>query len=102
MKDLSAMILAPLAGVLLGVIFFGGLWWTIQRGISSKNPAILFSGSLLLRTAITIAGFYLISRGNWRNLMTCLFGFLLARLVLTRYLRTPVETLTPVLEEGAQ
>jgi F1F0 ATPase subunit 2 len=102
MKDVSAMILALLAGVLLGIIFFGGLWWTIQRGVSSKSPAILFSGSLLLRTATTVAGFYLISRGNWRNLLVCLFGFLLARLLLTRYLCTPVETRAPMLEEGGR
>jgi F1F0 ATPase subunit 2 len=102
MKEVSAMILALLAGVLLGIIFFGGLWWTIQRGVSSKSPAILFSGSLLLRTATTVVGFYLISQGNWRKLLACLFGFLLARLLLTRYIRTPVETRTPMLEEGGR
>ena len=102
MKDVSAMILALLAGVLLGIIFFGGLWWTIQRGVSSKSPAILFSGSLLLRTAITVVGFYLISQGNWRKLLACLFGFFLARLLLTRYIRTRGETRTLMLEEGSR
>jgi F1F0 ATPase subunit 2 len=100
MKDLSSMILALLAGVLLGMIFFGGLWWTIQRGVSSKSAAILFSSSLLLRMAITVAGFYFIARGNWRNLLACLCGFLLARLLLTRYIRTPVDARNPMVEEG--
>jgi F1F0 ATPase subunit 2 len=27
--------------VLLGVIFFGGLWWTVRKGLSSKRPASL-------------------------------------------------------------
>jgi F1F0 ATPase subunit 2 len=37
---------------LLGTIFFGGLWWTIRKGISSKQPAALFFFSLLLRTVL--------------------------------------------------
>ena len=102
MRELSAMILALLFGVLLGTTFFGGLWWTIQRGISSKHPAMLFSSSLLLRTATTVAGFYFISRDNWRNLLACLLGFLLARLLVTRYLSTPAAMQLPMLEGGGR
>ena len=62
-----ALILSLLAGVLLGTIFFGGLWWTIPRGVSSKQPAALFFFSLLLRTGIALAGFYFVARGDWRR-----------------------------------
>ena len=48
------------AGVLLGAIFFGGLWWTIRKGMASQIPALWFSGSLLLRTGIALAGFYFV------------------------------------------
>ena len=54
-----ALVLALLAGVLLGTIFFGGLWWTIRKGLSSKQPAALFFFSLLLRMSIALIGFYL-------------------------------------------
>src|SRR5665811_1672873 len=64
----SALVLPLLAGVLLGTIFFGGLWWTIRRGVSSKQPAALFFFSLLLRTGITLAGFYFVARGDWRRM----------------------------------
>ncbi len=56
-------------GVLLGTIFFGGLWWTIRRGVSSKQPAALFFFSLLLRTALPWLAFILsrvaIGAGCW-------------------------------------
>ena len=38
------------AGALLGAFFFGGLWWTVQKGVTSEQPALWFLGSLLLRT----------------------------------------------------
>ena len=40
MSEALTLILALLAGAVLGTIFFAGLWWTIQRGVSSKQPAV--------------------------------------------------------------
>ena len=76
------------AGILLGTFFFGGLWWTIQKGVSSKRSALLFFVSLLLRTSIAVAGFYFIARGYWVRLLVCLVGFVIARLIVTRLTRT--------------
>lgn len=87
MNEALSLALALVAGVLLGAMFFGGLWWTIQRGVSSKRPGLWFFGSLLLRTSITLAGFYLVGRGHWERLLACLLGFLIARLVVTRLTR---------------
>ena len=55
------LVLAWLAGRLLGAIFFGGLWWTVRKGVSSNAPALWFFGSLLLRMSIVLAGFYFVS-----------------------------------------
>lgn len=71
------------AGIVLGAIFFGGLWWTIRRGFSSNQPALWFLASLLLRTSLVLAGFYLFARGNWERLLACLCGFIAARLLVT-------------------
>jgi F1F0 ATPase subunit 2 len=87
MTDAPALILALLAGSLLGAAFFAGLWWTIRRGLSSRRPGLLFVGSLLLRTAAAVAGFYFVSRGDPRRLLACLAGFFLARLLVTRLAR---------------
>ena len=86
----SALVLPLLAGVLLGTFFFGGLWWTIRRGVSSKQPAALFFFSLLLRTGIALAGFYFVARGDWRRVLACLVGFILARILVTWRTRVPI------------
>jgi F1F0 ATPase subunit 2 len=85
--------LAPalVMGVLLGAMFFGGLWWTVRKGVSSQRPALWFFGSLLLRMTIALAGFYVVSGGHWERLLVCLLGFVTARLIVTRLTRPPVE-----------
>jgi len=50
-------------------------------GSSSESPALLFAGSLFLRTTITVAGFYFVSHGNWRRLLACLLGLSLRALL---------------------
>lgn len=83
MNEVLVLALAFSAGVLLGAIFFGGLWWTVRKGVSSEQPALWFFGSLLLRMSIALAGFYLVSGGHWERLLLCLVGFVMARLVVT-------------------
>ena len=90
MSETWALILALPAGTLLGMTFFGGLWWTIRRGMSSQHPAALFFLSLLLRTGIALAGFYLVARGDWRRVLSCLVGFFLARILVTWLTRVPI------------
>ena len=82
MSDALFLVLAFVTGVLLGAIFFGGLWWTVRQGISSRQPALWFVGSLLLRMSITLVGFYLVGRGDWERLLLCLLGFVIARLAV--------------------
>ena len=83
MNETLKLMLAWLAGGTLGAIFFGGLWWTVQKGLSSKQPALWFFLSLLLRMSITLGGFYLVSGGHWERLLVCLLGFVMARLVIS-------------------
>lgn len=96
---MSALTLA--AGLLLGAIFFGGLWWTVRKGVSSKRPALLFLGSLLVRTGIVVTGFFLVSDGHWQRLLTCLLGFAIARFIVTRLVGPPLHhNDAPVNEAG--
>ena len=87
MNETLSLVLALVTGVLFGAIFFGGLWWTVQKGVSSKRSALWFFGSLLLRTSIALAGFYFIGHGHWERLLVCLLGFVIARLIVTRLTR---------------
>jgi F1F0 ATPase subunit 2 len=91
MIETLRLLLALAAGVLLGSIFFGGLWWTVRKGFSSNQPALWFFGSVLLRTGITLAGFYFVAGGHWERLLACLIGFVLARVIVTRLARTATK-----------
>lgn len=87
-NETATFALVLTAGILLGAFFFGGLWWTVQRGLISHNPVWWFFGSSLLRTSAALAGFYFTSRGDWRKFVVCLLGFVIARVVVTRFTRT--------------
>lgn len=89
MNEPLTLMLAGLAGAGLGAVFFGGLWWTIRKGVSSPAPALLFLGSLLLRMGIVAVGFYYVSGGQWKRLVACLVGFLIARLAVMWLTRPP-------------
>lgn len=91
MSEPLALLWAVGIGLVLGGIFFGGLWWTVRRGVSSQRPALLFFSSMLLRTSIVVAGFYFVGRAHWQPLLMCLLGFLVARLLVTRLTRAPLE-----------
>ncbi len=85
MNEVAVLAFAAVGGAALGMIFYGGLYWTVRRGFQSKTPALWFSGSLLLRTFLALGGFYAIAGGDWRRLIACLPGFMVARVLVTRW-----------------
>jgi F1F0 ATPase subunit 2 len=83
--DLILMLGLPLVvGVGLGIFFFGGLWWTVQRIPTAEFPGALALGSMMIRTLITVAGFYWVMDGSWERLLAAGAGFVFARLVMVR------------------
>ena len=99
MNEAMTLTLAWTAGILLGAIFFGGLWWTVRKGVSSKQPALWFLGSMLLRMGIALAGFYFVSGWDWERLLICLLGFLMARMLVTYLTRLPAGNRTHLEQE---
>ena len=87
MTETLTLVLAWVAGGALGAMFFGGLWWTVQKALSSQRPALWLFGSLLLRMSLALAGFYFVAGGHWQRLLACLAGFVVARLIVTRLIR---------------
>ena len=90
MTSSLALLLSGMAGAALGVVFFGGLWWTVRKAVTSGQPALWFFGSVLLRMAVALAGFYFVSDGHWQRLLACLLGFVIARLILMRLAGPPL------------
>lgn len=99
MNEMQMTIAAGAVGVVLGAVFFGGLWWTVRKGASSDRLILLFAGSMLLRMGIVLTGFYLISGGHWQRLLACLIGFLIARFLVIRLSNAPIEHLSPHAKE---
>lgn len=95
MNDILALAFAWLAGAALGGAFFGGLWWTVHKGVSSQQPAVWFAGSLLLRMTITLGGFYLVMGSSWQRLLLCSIGFIMARLLVSWITRLPRSQTLP-------
>ena len=87
MNEYLWLLLTGIGGIVLGSIFFGGLWWTVCRGMSSRQPALWFPVSRLLRIGIVLTGFYLIGQGRWERLTACLLGFIVARMLVVRLAR---------------
>lgn len=91
MNSLFGLTAAGLAGLVLGGVFYGGLWWTVRRGLASPRAGLIFVGSFVLRTGIVLAGFYLIGQEDWQRLAPCLLGFVAARIGVSRLAPAPCE-----------
>ena len=91
MNETLMLVVASVTGLVLGAIFFGGLWWSVRQGVSSKHPALWFLGSALVRMSLVLAGFYFIGREHWGRLLLCLLGFVIARFLVMRFTRISVE-----------
>jgi F1F0 ATPase subunit 2 len=101
MNESLTLVLAWVAGAGLGGTFFGGLWWTVRKGVSSQRPALWFFVSPLLRMGIALVGLYVVSGGHWERLLASFLGFVMARLVVTWLMRPAGETQTRPAQEAS-
>lgn len=80
----TQLFIAITAGLALGVFYFVGLLFTVERLARSENPALLVISSLFIRLAVTLTVFFLVMQHHWQNLLACLLGFLFARFIIVR------------------
>lgn len=88
MSEIVLLLLPLSGGLLLGGLFYGGLWWTVHKGLGSPRPALWFLASYLVRTGIVLAGFRLLAGDHWPKLLVCLLGFLMVRFITMRQVGT--------------
>lgn len=100
MNDIATMAALLLVGFMLGGFFFGGLLVTVKRGLAAKSPAIWFMGSWVIRIAVVMGAFYVVSAGQWERILVCFAGFFIARFVVIRCTRTTKKTDGPNKETG--
>lgn len=72
------------AGLALGAVFFGGLWWTVRRLAAAPRPSRLLWQSFVLRFGIALAGFYAVANGRGGALAVAVLGFLVMRELIAR------------------
>jgi len=80
---------------MIGALFFLGLWWTIQKSVSEKRPAIFFMCSLLARMSFALCGIYLLSKGDLKRLVLCTAGFFIGRRIATQFTRGALQSCEP-------
>lgn len=80
-----------IAGIILGLFYFGGLWITVRQLPTTIYPVRLFIVSFLGRIVVTMFGFYLIMDGQWQRILIGLGGFTLARIILTNFGKTELS-----------
>jgi len=77
------MLLAFFVGIILGIVFFGGLYVSGQKMNKVKHPGLFMAASFFVRIAIVAAGVFLIRDGGFQNMLLALGGMILVRLVMT-------------------
>jgi F1F0 ATPase subunit 2 len=78
----SMLLLSLCAGIAFGIIFFGGLWWTVKLMHSLKQPALWFFVSFIVRVSLVLYGVYWVANGQWQLMLMFMLGFLVARFVI--------------------
>ena len=80
----AQLLLSFLGGGVMGVVYFGGLWYTVRQLPGTNRPALLLIGSFALRLGLLLTAVYLIANAHWSYLLSALVGVLLARTWLIR------------------
>jgi F1F0 ATPase subunit 2 len=71
-------------GLLLGGFFFAGLWWTVRRGVSSRQAAVWFAASYLVRVGLLATGLYFLAHDNAARGLAACVGVIVARIAVAR------------------
>jgi F1F0 ATPase subunit 2 len=80
--DVPTLLLAAIFGAAMGVFYYGGLWFTVQRLSRVKNPTFWSSLSLLIRVSVMLGVCYLFLEFLQAAALVAFVGFLVARSLL--------------------
>jgi len=78
--------LALLWGLVLGLFYFGGLWWTLRIFTQKARPRLWFGLSFLIRAFVVMLSFRIIVEKDVIAFFITFVGFLLMRFFLTHKL----------------
>ncbi len=78
-------------GIILGIVFFGGLYITVDKMRDVKNPSILLILSFVFRMAVLLGGLYLVSRNGFKDMLFALLGIVIMKLLMIFLAKRPQE-----------
>lgn len=76
------MVFGFIGGIFLGIIFFGGLYWSVNKLTKVKRPAFLMIISALVRMSILIGGIYFIAGDDIKKILSILGGVVLVKIIM--------------------
>ena len=74
-------------GCLLGLIYFGGLWWITQRLATSPHPGSLALSSLTVRMSVLLLGLFAAVQLGAAAVISTGLGLLAARQLMIQHVR---------------
>ncbi len=80
-SNYSDFIIAGLAGLVLGIAYFGSLWLAVRRAMRTRS-ALFVIGSGVVRLAILLSGVWLATRAEWQLVVVCMCAILIGRQVV--------------------
>ncbi len=81
------LIMQCVAGAIIGVLYFGGLWLTLNKLTETRRWGLWLGISFLLRTTIAAASFWFLGAGDWRRIVALATGFTIVRFLSVKQIR---------------
>ena len=72
------------AGLVLGGLYFAGLWWTLERLGRWRQPAVALGVSFFVRAALLMSALLWITGGRPLPIIAALVGFWVSRFIFCR------------------
>lgn len=92
-NEIIQYLLAVPAGILVGILYFGGLYYTLRRVTSGKGGAFFTVFSFIVRLAILGAALVGIALAwGWPQLLAAGAAAILVRVVMAQRIRSELKT----------
>lgn len=94
---MGSLLWSVAAGSLVGVLFFGGLWWTVRQLTHAKHASFMLVVSFVLRAMAMMGVGYAVCGDDFLLIFGYLSGFIISRSLILRNLKGGVA---PALNGG--
>jgi len=96
MKISYLLLIGCLWGISLGIIYFGGLWFTVRFVPKVSRPKLFMFLSFILRMTILLAGIWFVLREGALVFTATLITILLVRFVMIQFANRPQKEVVHV------